>query len=70
VTDNFPAIADRRDLDLHRERRLGCPASGLGNLAASVDLLSGGTATFTVTATATGSGTISNTATIAAPVRA
>ncbi|MGB8860273.1 MAG: hypothetical protein WCC60_13490, partial [Ilumatobacteraceae bacterium] len=45
-----------------------CPASGAGNINASVDLLNGGTATFTVTATASGSGTVINTATIASPV--
>jgi uncharacterized repeat protein (TIGR01451 family) len=46
-----------------------CPASGSGNLGAAVNLLSGGTATFTVNATvAIGAvGTIANTATIAAP---
>ena len=46
-----------------------CPASGSGNLAAAVNLLSGGSATFTVNATVAGSatGSISNTATIAAP---
>jgi hypothetical protein len=44
-----------------------CPASGTGNINATVDLLSGGSATFTLTATASGTGTINNTATITAP---
>jgi len=45
------------------------PASGGGNINASVNLPVGGTATFTVTGTisATATGTLANTATIAAP---
>ncbi len=47
-----------------------CPASGSGNISASVDLLNAGTATFTVNATVAGNatGSIANTATIATPV--
>jgi len=47
-----------------------CPASGSGNIAASVNLLNAGTATFTVNATVASSatGSIANTATIAPPV--
>ncbi|HEY6942292.1 DUF7507 domain-containing protein [Dokdonella sp.] len=46
-----------------------CPASGSGNIAATVDLPVGGNATFTVTGTvsASATGTLANTATIAAP---
>ena len=46
-----------------------CPASGSGNISASVNLLSGGTATFTVDATVAGNatGSIVNTATVATP---
>jgi uncharacterized repeat protein (TIGR01451 family) len=46
-----------------------CPASGSGNISASVNLLNGGTATFTVNATvaSNATGSIANTATIAVP---
>ncbi|HEU4662562.1 MAG TPA: hypothetical protein VFS55_00885 [Dokdonella sp.] len=45
------------------------PASGSGNIAATVDIPVGGTATFTLSGTvsATATGTLANTATIAAP---
>jgi hypothetical protein len=44
-------------------------ASGTGNIGTTVNLLSGGTATFTLTATAspTATGSIANTATVTAP---
>src|SRR4029079_14301044 len=47
-----------------------CPAGGSGNINATVDLASGGSATFTVTAnvSATATGTLSNTATVTAPL--
>ena len=45
----------------------GCPGSGSGNLSAAVNLLVGGTATFTATGTVTGTGTLANTAAIAPP---
>ncbi len=44
-----------------------CPASGSGNISASVDLPVGATATFTLTGTASTPGKLINTATIAAP---
>ena len=46
-----------------------CPASGAGNISASVDLAVGGTATFTVTATvnAAATGTLVNSVSIAPP---
>ncbi|HEY7945643.1 MAG TPA: hypothetical protein VIH15_14160 [Casimicrobiaceae bacterium] len=47
-----------------------CPASGSGNISAALNLLVGGSATFTVNATVSGAatGTIANTATIAVPI--
>ena len=46
-----------------------CPAAGTGNISTTVNLTSGGTATFTVTAdvAATATGSVSNTATVVAP---
>src|SRR4029077_6430253 len=46
-----------------------CPASGSGNISVLVNLLNGGTATFTVNASGAGNatGSIANTATVAAP---
>ena len=46
-----------------------CPASGIGSIVASVDLVVGGTATFTIDATVspTASSALANTATIAVP---
>ena len=46
-----------------------CPASGSGNIAAAVNLLVGGTATFTLTGTVSASavGNLVNTATVTAP---
>ena len=46
-----------------------CPASGVGNINASVNLPAGGSVTFTVSATisASATGTMSNTATVTAP---
>ncbi|MBL8995684.1 MAG: DUF11 domain-containing protein, partial [Gemmatimonadetes bacterium] len=68
VTDVFPAQLTGATWTCAASAGSACPAAGAGNINATVDLLSGGTATFTATATASGSGTISNTATIAAPV--
>ncbi|MEO8264284.1 MAG: hypothetical protein ABI706_02115 [Ilumatobacteraceae bacterium] len=46
-----------------------CPAAGVGNINTTVNLIAGGTATFTVTVdvAATATGSVSNTATVAAP---
>ncbi len=46
-----------------------CPAAGTGNIAANVDLMVGGSATFTITALVSpaATSTLANTATIAAP---
>ncbi|MDH5233795.1 MAG: hypothetical protein OEW77_02475 [Gemmatimonadota bacterium] len=69
VTDNFPAQVSGVTWTCAASAGSVCPASGSGNLNATVDLLSGGTATFTATGTVSaGSGTISNTATVTAPV--
>ena len=69
VTDVLPASLLGATWTCAASAGSSCPASGGGNITASVTLASGGTATFTVTATvaAAATGTISNTATIAAP---
>src|SRR6266550_2093186 len=70
VTDTAPANLTLGAWTCAASAGSSCPASGSGNIAASVNLLNGGTATFTVNATVAGgaSGTIANTATIAVPV--
>src|SRR6202030_3334017 len=70
VTDTAPASLTFGAWTCAASAGSSCPASGSGNLAAAVNLLNGGTATFTVNATVAGnaSGSIANTATIAAPV--
>ena len=69
VTDTLPAIVTGATWTCTASAGSTCPASGNGNIAASVDLLAGGTATFTLTGTidpgATGS--LVNTAGIAPP---
>ncbi|MCE9600645.1 MAG: DUF11 domain-containing protein, partial [Gemmatimonadetes bacterium] len=70
VTDAFPVNVTGATWTCAASVGSTCPASGSGDIAASVNLLIGGTATFTVTATASGSGTITNTATIAVPAGA
>ncbi|MCC7001605.1 MAG: DUF11 domain-containing protein, partial [Gemmatimonadaceae bacterium] len=67
VTDNFPANITVSGWTCTATAGSSCPASGTGNIAAAVNLLNGGSATFVVTATASGAGTITNTATIAVP---
>ena len=69
VTDTLPAGLSGVTWTCSASAGSSCPASGAGNLAASVSLLSGGTATFTTTGTVV-AGTPSpllNTATITAP---
>jgi uncharacterized repeat protein (TIGR01451 family) len=70
VTDNAPANLTIGSWTCSASAGSSCPASGSGNIAASVNLLNGGSATFTVNATIAGgaTGTIANTATIAVPV--
>ncbi len=70
VTDTFPADLGGVSWTCAASAGSACgSASGMGNINATVDLLSLGTATFTVTATASvaAAGSISNTATVAAP---
>ena len=51
VTDNFPAQLSGVTWTCAASAGSSCAASGSGNLAAAVNLLAGGTATFTATAT-------------------
>src|SRR5205823_14559175 len=69
VTDTAPAGLTFGSWSCVASVGSSCPASGSGNISASVNLLSGGTATFTVNATVAGNatGSIANTATIAPP---
>ncbi|MCC7041152.1 MAG: DUF11 domain-containing protein [Burkholderiales bacterium] len=69
VTDAFAATLSNVTWTCVASAGASCPASGTGNLNASVDLPVGGSATFTVTATvsASASGSLSNTATITPP---
>src|SRR5207248_977859 len=69
VTDTAPSTMTFSAWSCVASVGSSCPASGSGNISASVNLLSGGTATFTVDATVAGNatGSIVNTATIAPP---
>src|SRR5262249_43798429 len=70
VTDSFPADLGSISWTCTASLGSACGStSGNGNISATVDLLSTGTATFTVTATAslTATGSISNTASVAPP---
>jgi uncharacterized repeat protein (TIGR01451 family) len=69
VTDNFPAGLSNVSWTCAASAGSTCPASGSGNIAASVDLLPSGTATFTATGTVDPGtlGPLVNTATIAPP---
>jgi uncharacterized repeat protein (TIGR01451 family) len=69
VTDTMPASLTGVAWTCTATAGSTCPASGSGNIAASVDLANGGSATFTVSATlsATATGNLVNTATVAAP---
>src|SRR5205823_14302788 len=66
VTDTAPASLTFGAWTCAASAGSSCPASGSGNISASVDLLNAGTATFTVNATVAGNaaGSIANTATI------
>jgi len=72
VTDIVPAALTGVTWTCVASAGSSCPASGSGNINASVNLLSGGTATFTLrgTLSASASGTLTNTATVAAPTGA
>ena len=69
VTDTLPATITGATWTCAASAGSSCPASGSGNISASVNLAPGGTATFTLTGTisASATGTVANTATIAAP---
>jgi uncharacterized repeat protein (TIGR01451 family) len=69
VTDIVPAVLTGVTWTCVASAGSACPASGTGNISASVDLLSGGTATFTLKGTLSPSatGTLTNTASVAAP---
>ena len=70
VTDNAPAGLTLGGWTCVASAGSSCPASGSGNIAAAVNLLAGGSATFTANATvgAGATGSIANTATIAVPI--
>jgi len=69
VTDTAPANVTFGTWACVASAGSTCPASGTGNIAATVDLVAGGTAVFTVPATIStvASGTVTNTATVSAP---
>jgi len=69
VVDTIPASIVNPTWTCSGAGGASCPASGVGDIHASVDIPVGGTATFTVagTVSATASGDLVNTATIAAP---
>jgi uncharacterized repeat protein (TIGR01451 family) len=70
VGDTFPAILSGVSWTCTGAGAGTCPASGPGNINATVDLPSGGSVTFTASATisASATGALSNTATVSAPV--
>jgi uncharacterized repeat protein (TIGR01451 family) len=70
VTDAAPAGLTFGSWTCAASAGSSCPASGSGNISASINLLAGGTATFTLNATVAGNatGTLSNTATVAVPI--
>ena len=70
VTDTLPAALTGATWSCVASSGSTCPASGTGDVNASITLASGGTATFTLLATvqAGAAGTISNTATVAGPL--
>jgi uncharacterized repeat protein (TIGR01451 family) len=69
VVDNVPATLTGVAWTCVASAGSSCPASGAGNINATVNLLNGGTATFTLTGTLSPSalGSLTNTATIAGP---
>ena len=69
VTDVVPAALTGASWTCTASAGSTCPATGSGNINATVNLLSGGSATFVLNATLSGtaSGSLANTATIAAP---
>ncbi|MDX2004680.1 MAG: hypothetical protein SFU83_05320 [Meiothermus sp.] len=69
LTDTLPASLTGATWTCAASSGSSCPASGSGNIVASLSLLSGGTATFTLNATlsASATGSVANTATVAVP---
>ena len=69
VTDTLPAAISSATWTCAASAGSGCPASGSGNITASVNLLAGGSATFTLVATISQGavGNLVNTATVTAP---
>ncbi len=67
ITDTLPAALTGATWVCTASAGSTCPASGSGGISTSVDLLPGGTATFTLTATvlSTATGSLANTATAA-----
>ena len=70
VTDNFPATITSVNWTCTASAGSSCPANGTGNISASVNLLVGGTATFTAITTISPTATfgMNNVATITAPL--
>ena len=70
VTDTFPPEISSATWTCVGSGNGVCPASGAGNISASVDLPVGGSVTFTVTANiaAGATGSLVNTASVAAPI--
>ena len=69
VADTLPAMITGANWTCVASAGSNCPGSGSGNINALVNLLVGGTATFTLTGTvaSTATGVLANTATIAPP---
>jgi uncharacterized repeat protein (TIGR01451 family) len=69
VTDTLPGTVTGATWTCAASAGSACPASGNGNIAAGVDLLAGGTATFTLTGTVDPGATVLlvNTASVAPP---
>ena len=69
ISDTIPATLGAATWTCSATAGSSCPASGSGNLSASVTLAPGGSVTFSISATvvASATGTISNTATITLP---
>ncbi len=70
VADTLPSALSGATWTCSATAGSTCPASGTGNINASVDLLTSGTATFTLTANiaANATGSLSNTAAVTLPV--
>ena len=69
VTDTLPAALQSATWTCTASSGSSCTASGAGSIGDTVDLLAGGSATYSLTATvsATATGTLVNTASVAAP---